>query len=813
MSIRTLLDKIRTDATSTSDQGTQFERLMRLFFLNDPLYKDQFTDVWLWKDFPQRDNQPDTGIDIVAKNRDSEGYAAIQCKCFKEDTVISCEHIDSFIGRSSKKQYTRRIFVSTTSKWGKNAEDAIKGLNPAVEIIGMDDLEKSPIDWTNFDFKKVQFKKKELYPYQKTAIQQVQEGFKTADRGKLIMACGTGKTLTSLKIAEEYAGAGGLVLFLVPSLALLSQTLREWTADSEIPLHCYAVCSDAEIGKRSKNDDTVSIKPSDLALPPTTKGETLAKDYKRGARDVGREASMTVVFSTYHSIDVLNEAQKDYGFPEFDLIICDEAHRTTGAKVDKDKDESHFVKVHDADFLKGKKRLYMTATPRLYGETAKKKAAEEEIQIWSMDDTSMYGEEFYRIGFSEAVNLGRLSDYEVIVLAIDEANVTNSIRDMLVEYEKELKSENEGKKKGSLTIDDAQKYAVKTVGCWNGLAGKVAGDEKKKLPSMKRAVAFTNTIAQSKWFTDKFLETITGFRKPQPEDKATFQCETEHVDGSMTMPKRNDLLGWLKSEKIKKNQCRILSNAKCLSEGVDVPALDAVIFLEPRQSKVDIVQSVGRVMRKAKGKETGYIILPILVPPGEIAEEILDNNERFKIIWDVLQAMRAHEDRLDVIVNKFTVVGVTIDDASDGSVTKPGEEPPDLKDTQAAVTQYLFSFPVEELKDALYAKIVKKCGDRKTLIQWAKDVADIATRHIAQIKEIIKFPVYQESFNKFRDSLRQDLNPDITDDEVIDMLSQRIDYRAGIQCVVRRLCIRQGKSGFAVAQCDDRHIEKGRLRY
>ena len=761
--IHTILDQIRHAKTSEVDKGARFEELIRQYLLNEPVYKGQFGQVWRWVDWPGRDGKSDTGIDLVAERLDGTGFVAIQCKCYDPDTTIQKSHIDSFLAASGKKgQFFGRMIVSSTPHWSQHAENEIHGQHPPVQRIDLNDLESSVIDWSAYDVQRPKVKlkpKKRLREHQSQALKDVCDGFKTQDRGKLIMACGTGKTFTSLKIAEKLAGKEGYVLFLVPSLSLLSQTLREWTAESAMPLHCYAVCSDTKIGKHDDNEPTT---PDDLAIPATTDGKELAQSFAAAKR----HDKMIVVFSTYQSINAIHQAQKK-GFPEFDLIICDEAHRTTGVTL-ADEDESQFVRVHDAKFIRGKKRLYMTATPRLYGDESKKKAAEIDAVLCSMDDETLYGPELYRLGFSDAVSKGLLSDYKVIVLAVSERHVSRTIQKQLVGTG------------GEIPLDDA----VKIIGCWNGLSRKfieeenAGGKHKAKRPeAMKRAVAFTTTIKQSTLFTDRFAQLVKEYIKLQPDDKYTLQCEVQHVDGKLNALLRTKRLEWLKSDDIQKNHCRILSNAKCLSEGVDVPALDAVMFLNPRKSKVDVVQSVGRVMRKAEGKEYGYIILPIGIPADTTPEEALNNHEKYKVVWDVLQALRAHDDRFNVTINqielnkhrpdKIQIIGI----GDDSDEHDPGTAASDA-------VQTFFDFgDIEEWKNAIYGKIVTKCGEKKYWEQWAKDVADIATEHIKQIKELIDFPAYRESFDAFWSGLKRDLNPDISEDDVIEMLSQHLITR------------------------------------
>ena len=756
--IHTILDQIRNVKTSEADKGTRFEELIRQFLLNDPVYRAQYSNVWRWMDYPGRAGKPDTGIDLVAERSDGTGFVAIQCKFYDSNTTIQQENISSFLALSSKQPFTHRILVSTTAQWSTHAEDMIHGQTPSVQRLGMDALENSSIDWSQYDVnnpKKVVCltDKKKILLHQEDALEKVREGFKEHDRGQLIMACGTGKTFTSLKIAEEHAGKNGLVLFLVPSLSLLSQTLREWLTESAIPLHCYAVCSDTKIGKHDDGDPTT---PDDIAIPATTDGETLAKSFAT----TKREGKMTVVFSTYQSIEAINEAQK-HGVPQFDLIICDEAHRTTGAELEG-KEKSHFVSVHDNTFVKAKKRLYMTATPRLYSDESKKKAKERSIDVWSMDDEKQYGIVFYYLGFSQAVSRGLLADYKVVILGVEEHVATYL----------EATVPTTGKNTKELPLVDP----AKIIGCWNALAGKYDDGHK---PILHRAVAFTTSIKQSKTFQSQFDHIVEEYRnKSGDTDKKALKCEVRHVDGNMNALERNDHLQWLK-EQPSKNECRILSNAKCLSEGVDVPALDAVMFLTPRKSKVDIVQSVGRVMRKSKDKGYGYIILPIVIKAGTKPEDALNDNEAYEMVWGVLQALRAHDDRFQNQINVFELDGREpekivvsfIGKATATSVSKKGPE------THSATIQPTFGFSYDEIKlwkNALYATLVKKCGEKRYWEDWAKDVAKLAEQHIGKLEKLADDEAHRNDFSAFLDHLRNNLNDSITERDAVEMLAQHI---------------------------------------
>jgi predicted helicase len=532
------------------------------------------------------------------------------------------------------------LVVVTTDKLSVHLEAAFQDQHIPVSQITLSDLENSKIDWSSYLLKPQEVKlqaKKKPYEYQKIAINNVIKGLETADRGKLIMACGTGKTLTALRLAEKMVGAGGRLLFLVPSLNLLSQTLTEWTQEAIIPLHSYAVCSDSEVGKKRKQNDDFEMLAHELQYPATTNAKSLGREFTLKED----KQHLNVVFSTYHSIAVISEAQEKYNLPEFDLIICDEAHRTTGATFEGEK-ESAFVKVHDPEFIRAKKRLYMTATPRVYGTMAKATAERDSVVLYSMDNEEYYGKTLHTLSFSEAVhNLRILCDYKVIVLTISEDHISRNLQRLLAD------------ENNSLNVNDA----AKIVGCWRALSKMDSQDDLAFDPHpMRRAVAFAQVIeiakgakthkVSSKNIAAMFAEVVNEYREElikenpkNPDAISSLICEVDHVDGSMNAQEKNAKLEWLKAD-TDENTCRILSNVRCLSEGVDVPALDAVLFLTPRNSQVDVVQSVGRVMRKPKdgSKKMGYVILPVVIPSGVSPEEALNDNQTYRVVWEVLQA-------------------------------------------------------------------------------------------------------------------------------------------------------------------------------
>ena len=760
-----LVFELRKASKSKSEQGTKFELFMQKFFKTNQLYSDLYEEVWLWKEFPYA-NYHDIGIDLVAKRRGLNEFCAIQCKFYDENSAVSKDDVDTFLSASGKAfyidgvehRYSQRLIVSTTDKWSSNAEETIKGQLPQVNRIRLKDLKESGIDWDSFSLDRIEdmkpSEKKKPRPHQIEAIDAVMEGFKEADRGKLIMACGTGKTFTSLKIAEAVTNGVGNVLFLVPSISLLNQTLTEWSNQSSYKFNVYAICSDPKASTTSDKVDSIT----DLVIPATTDVNKLIAYYIES----DSENTLNFFFSTYQSIEVVSAFQKKIGI-NFSIIICDEAHRTTGVTL-AGEDESNFVKVHNNDFIKADRRLYMTATPRIYGDESKNKASQASALLCSMDDEDVFGKDFYRLGFSQAVSLGLLSDYKVLVLAVDEGYVNRSLQNLLTDSSSEL------------TLDDS----VKILGCLNGLSKRTLFDSEENYfandPNpMRKAVAFNSSIKASKKFVAMFKE-IQNELKLYGHDESLVTVEADHVDGTDNALVRKNRIDWLK-ESTADNTCRVLSNARCLSEGIDVPALDAVMFLNPRNSIVDIIQSVGRVMRKAEGKQYGYIILPIGIPVGMEPEEALNDNQRYKIVWDVLQALRAHDDRFNNTINKIDlnrkkpdniqVIGVTGGNDGNDDDTEGGK---------AESYRYLqLSFDdLEKWKNSVYAKIVKKCGSRRYWETWAKDIADIANRHIDEINLLIKNPEIAPKFNEFLSDLQSNLNSSIKANDAVEMLAEHM---------------------------------------
>lgn len=807
-----ILSHFRATSFTEKEKGTQFERLMRAWLKTDARYAHLFEHVWLWEEFPSRKDfgGQDTGIDLVAKTHEGD-YWAIQCKCYAEDTVIDKAAVDSFLATSSRTftnevtfqttSFAHRLWIATTSHWGSNAEEAIQNQLPPVSRVNLYDLDHSAVDWSKIfeglEGKAALSEKKQLREHQREALKAAHQHFLSHDRGKLIMACGTGKTFTSLKLIEQEVDHKGLVLFLVPSIALLGQSLNDWMGDAEAPIKAVCICSDSRASrkiKRGNPNDELETSIVDLALPASTNTASITHQLLSCRAHDG----LTVVFSTYQSIDVVAEAQAELleqtggEFGVFDFVVCDEAHRTTGVKLST-KDESNFIKIHNDDFIRGRKRLYMTATPRLYGENARIKASKNDCVLCSMDDETLYGQEFYRVNFSYAVQNGILTDYKVLVLTVSEDMIPAD----LMKQVKDLNAK-------ELNYDDTGRL----IGVINGLSKKILGDKGVTWDAdprlMRRALAFTHKIGRKdEPGTSRNIEHVLPsvsalYNKTltDEERKSVVHIKARHVDGSMGATERNAALAWLAEEADDPQECRVVTNVRCLSEGVDVPALDAVLFLSARNSQVDVVQSVGRVMRSFRRgqpdeKKYGYIIIPVIVPEGTTPEEALNDNKTFSVVWAILNALRSHDDHFNAYVNtialnrdkgaKVTVGLPGLGRTGVGGSTLAGD-PNDSHDAQEISNQevaHQLTLQFGATQQNIFAKLVEKCGDRLYWENWAAEVGEIAKKYIARIARLVtgEGGKYSAKFDEFVRTLRHNLNPGISAEQCIEMLAQHLITR------------------------------------
>ena len=805
--INDVLNDIRQKATTEKEKGTEFERLMKRWFLTDPRYEN-LEKVWLWEEFPGKGDLggTDLGIDLVAKD-DTGDYWAIQCKCYAENATIDKAAVDSFLANSSRqfldeetwqtRQFSNLIFVSTTRNgWGQNALKATQGLEKPFTRINLFELESSSVNWGKLykgeEGKKALKSGKQPRAHQLQAMSKAHHHFieEGNDRGKLIMACGTGKTFTALRIMEEMTDEKSLVLFLVPSIALLGQTLNAWMSDKSEPMRAICVCSDAKATRKMKGEDDDDESVVDLAVPATTNVMSIFRQIKVAEREKKR----TVIMSTYQSIDAVSDALHKAG-KTVDLCICDEAHRTTGVKI-KDRDESNFTKVHSDEYIPARKRLYMTATPRLYRESIKIKAKENDDILCSMDDENIYGKEFYRLSFNNAVQSGLLTDYKVLVLTVNEGDLPYTVSEKIKKRSQAVKKDDLLKE---LNFDDA----TKLIGCINGLSKRIKGDGGSTVDEdpvkMRRAVAFCQTInptkanpnASSTQMARYFEEVCQDYRAwLNPDDaKEVVKVKAQHIDGSMDANTRNNKIAWLKEETDDPSECRVLCNVRCLSEGVDVPALDAVLFMSPRNSEVEVVQSVGRVMRSfGRGtdheKKYGYIIIPIIVPEDVKPEDALNDNERFKVVWTILNALRSHDEEFNAHVNhinlnksqstKVVVGGIPRDQYTIGNGSGSDDSVTLSNNDVARQLELRFG----TLQDGIYARMVEKVGDKMYWTNWAKEVGEIAKKFIERITKLVKEnEEAKTNFDEFVNGLQKNINPSVDSEQAIEMLAQHMITR------------------------------------
>ena len=764
-----VLDDIRARATSEADKGRRFERLVKRFFQQDALYAQTFSNVYLWSEWPGNEGRGDTGIDVVAELASGAGLAAIQCKFYAPDAYVDKGEVDKFLSPSGKTGFVERIIVTTTSNWSRNALDALGGQQIPVTRLGPMEFEASSIDWAAFDLDEPEAMErkapKQTREHQQEAIDDVIAGFRDLDRGKLIMACGTGKTYAALRIAEAQAPAGGTLLFLTPSLQLVSQSLREWANDKAVPMRFFAVCSDVSVAKsvsRGADEDEAEIEPFEMVIPPTTSAEDLMEGLSRPAPPaLGGPEPLTVIFSTYQSLDVVIAAQR-LGLGDIDLVVCDEAHRTTGVTL-ADASESEFAKVHHDRNLRAKKRLYMTATPRIYSERSKGRAREADAALASMDDEAVYGPEFHRLNFGDAVEKGLLCDYRVIIFGVNEQAVASDLQNVL------------SKGAGNLNLNDG----AKIVASWNALAKQKSDyeDFATDPDPMRRVVAFAGRIQHSKDFAETFTGAVGEYLERKGLADGALNYVPRHVDGTMNAIKRGEELRWLAGDAEGEGECRILSNARCLTEGVDVPALDGVLFLSPRRSVVDVVQAVGRAMRKSDGKKYGYIVIPIAVAPdGDYRKAILDSN--YNPTWQVLQALKAHDESFYDALNQTDLrldngkVSVIFDDSLK---TSAGAD--EAAQAGSAEIARQIALPIsDELRAAIYAKIVDSLTDKHYYRRWAKDVQRISEEYEARILALLESgdQKMRAEFDAFLESLRRDVDDDVTREAAVEMLGQHL---------------------------------------
>ena len=636
-------------------RGKQFERFVKWFLTTDPEWSTQVEKVWLWDDYPSRWGR-DCGIDLVFKHKNGQTWA-VQAKCYSPTYEITKSDVDKFLSETNRKGIDHRLLIATTDRLGANARQVCDAQEkPVVRYLRIQ-FDNAAVEYPDHISKLSLGKRRDPhdpYPYQRDAIESVVSGFQTAERGQLIMACGTGKTFVSLWVKERLNARRTLVL--VPSLGLLSQILNEWTGQAKTLFDVLCVCSDQTAGSREDREDEVVSSVSDLAFPVTDPTPEIAR---REITQFLKGGGHRVIFSTYQSSPLIAEAQQDSSVPCFDLIVADEAHRCAG-KVD-----SAFATVLDGTKLRSTRRLFATATPRTYRSSLKKKAEEIGVEVVDMDDETVFGKRLHTLTFGKAIKHGWLTDYRVVIVGVDDERIAEWI------HNRRIVATDAG------TKTDAQSLAaeiglIKAVKDWD----------------LQRVITFHNRVKRAKRFSEELLEVSQWLDE---DHKPTKEMWCEHVSGDMPTIERRNRLKRLKAGG--DNEVGVLSNARCLTEGVDVPALDGVAFIDARSSEIDIVQAVGRAIRRSAKKKMGTIIIPVFIESPDDPEEAVASSN-FKPIWDVLDALKAHDDVLSEQLDQLRI------ELGAGRMSKIGEQ--DL-------TKIVFDLPTKigaDFAQALRAQVV-----------------------------------------------------------------------------------------------------------
>ncbi len=769
-------------------RGQLFERLIAEALSKHPgeYGESRFEKVWRWSEWPDRRKRgfgPDCGIDLVAQQSDDfgGGLCAIQCKAYEDTFTVPTSAVDSFLAESGTNDFTARLLVATGALTD-NAWRKIEKATPRCEVLDRSIINGWDVRWEDYLDRPtaLEFNAKRYTPrpYQQDAVRAVVAGLSGVDsRGQMILPCGTGKSVVALWAAEQLAGKGGRVLYVVPSIALMGQTMREWAAQRSLRHRYLGVCSDPTSGHRSAKKSDLADDLTELAMPVTTDTTRLGPKLER----IVDPDAMAVVFCTYQSLPKIAEIQSQ-GAAAFDLIICDEAHRTTGVEANKSEkdtgeDKSGFRLVHDDNRVKGHRRFYMTATPRVFTDKAKQKAEENDIDSFSMDDEQVYGPVLYKMEFAEAIDSEWLSDYEVVVIAVSDSDLRRKY-----ESNAEISHADTG-----LAFDDY----VKLAGCWDALADPLtvsAGGNRHtgqidtaNDTHARTAIAFTNRVKASQLTAQMWPKVVENVSEVSGDDHSReyLRLDVQHVDGSTAAVTRHMHISALRDHRSDPNAdsrlCRVITNARVLTEGVDVPALDAVIFLDRRTSKIDITQAVGRVMRTAPGKTRGYVVIPVVVADDEtISAESVLNGSDFKVVWDVVKALRSHDERVNFWVNNVEVATkkapIRVLDRTKG--TSPAE----ADDETEAVTKVGEAVQLQlALDDKIASKLVEVCGDRQMWPHWGYMAAGVCAKVQRRLRAVLmEFPDLAAAFDRFAASMKRTVGPQITAADAQEMVAQHV---------------------------------------
>jgi predicted helicase len=646
---------VRQELTPQEFGKPFFENCCQYFLRHAPSYRHQLEHVWLWDDWPGREKFGiDLGIDLVAETYDGDLWA-VQAKGHLPSNTIPSDEVDKFLAQANRKfsyngktrQFAYGLLIATTENITSHSREKIENQIIPVGLVLRNAFVDEQLTWPTRPGEEVAEPRKasfKAWPHQRQARDAVVQGFQQHDRGQLILPCGTGKTSTGLIIAEALSSRRTVVL--MPSLLLVSQTLREWTANASRPFIPVAVCSDLPSEQDTDNRDPAITRTSELGVPARTDPETIAQSLTAHGDD-----KPVVVFATYQSAHCLAEAQ-DAGAPPFDLLIADEAHRCAGS------DKKTFALAVDGAKLRATRRLFMTATPRIFKDRVKKRAEARGEVLVGMDDPEHFGSRFYEMSFMDAINADPplLTDYQVAIIGVNE-----EVARSMAEQAEFIRLEDG-------TVTDARTLAAQII------LAKAMRDY-----DLRSVITFHTSITKAKSFVDPTQPASLPnvVRRMDATSRPDGELKTEHINGKQSMDSRRRKLKALKE--IRRDTRWVVSNCACLSEGVDVPALDGIMFVEPKRSQIAIIQAVGRVMRLSETKKVGTILVPVFIDDSQDEEEVLSSSA-FEPVWQIIKALRAHDRPLGEELDAYRV-GLG-SHTSGGQVRLPGKIKVDLPTTK-----------------------------------------------------------------------------------------------------------------------------------
>jgi superfamily II DNA or RNA helicase len=602
------LKSVIDNETNKTIKGDIFEALTKYYLLIEPIYQTQLKNVWIHHEVPSdiREylNLPNTdeGIDLIAQTKDDK-YWAIQCKYLaNESSSINEKYISTFLNVSTNVCDNISVKLTTTTANNKSYKFDEKYDESVTFLLG--DI-WSALDEEFFKNLNLYLEHKKIIPqpfkpkpHQERAIANASIYFldESNDRGKLIMACGSGKSLTAYWIAEKLESKN--ILIAVPSLALVKQTLEVWSRESianDIGINWIAVCSDESVSKDNEESDIFISSTKDLGIEVSTKVDDISDWLKNTKHE------KTIVFTTYQSGKTVAEASKKANFT-FDIGIMDEAHKTVGNK------NNLFTHLLFEENINIKKRLFMTATERMY------RANIDKDEIVSMDDIELYGEDFEVLTFKEAIEMQPpiLCDYKVVAMVVTKKEI-----EQLIE------------KNNYINVEEGQETKQETS---NLIASAIVLHKAIKKYNIKHTISFHATVKKSQYFKEKEKYFRTWFDNP-------IDLSTYHVSGRTPTNTRNRIINDFST-----STNALITNARCLTEGVDVPNIDCVMFSDPRQSTVDIVQAVGRAIRSSANKKFGYVLVPIVIDENEDLNNI--KTKSYQSIINILRSLSSNDDRI-----------------------------------------------------------------------------------------------------------------------------------------------------------------------